>query len=326
MRIGTVISMSITGNADDETFCPDSVMSCSTFGSILPNSFATTSSNVNVRTNSADGYYLSVHSTNPNANMRTEGGDIIVAGALTGESGGQGIWSYKTDNTGAITDWTAMGTEDTIIKGTVTRSGTTGDNTLVTYGLSTSNSQASGEYTTALVYTATAPNDSSIYSNLVVNLEEGIVGAQIREGSIDGPIKGLVLTSGEMVRIDPAKKYYIIPMYASGYTLGAITADTTKGSVTADGNAYGYYYYQSNGGATNTVAISGDTLTTEVTDDSLPAMQTLASSSCPSIPTAVRDSRDNSVYYVQKLIDGNCWMLENLRLISGTLTSGDSNV
>ena len=326
-QIDTAISMSITGNADSETFCPNNAVSCSTFGGILPNSYASTSSTVRVYTNSPEGYSLSVRSTNSNTNMSTTSGDTIAAGVLTGETGGQGVWSYKTDNTGAITNWAAMGTGDTVIKGTSAQSeNVTGNATVVTYGLSTSDDQTSGRYTTSLTYTATAPNESSVYPTLAVNLRAGIAGAQVREGSITGAIKGLVTTSGGTVRIDPAKKYYIVPMYNSGYTLDTITADATKGSVASDANAYGYYYYQSNGSAVNIVTLSGTPLTTATTDNTLPAMQTLASSSCPSIPTAVQDSRDNSVYYVQKLIDGNCWMLENLRLTSGTLTSSDSNV
>lgn len=45
--------------------------------------------------------------------------------------------------------------------------------------------------------------------------------------------------------------------------------------------------------------------------------------------TALTDTRDNNVYAVAKLADGNCWMIENLRLGSTattTLTPTDSNV
>ena len=45
--------------------------------------------------------------------------------------------------------------------------------------------------------------------------------------------------------------------------------------------------------------------------------------------TALKDTRDNNVYAIAKLADGNCWMIENLRLGSNspiTLTPADSNV
>lgn len=35
---------------------------------------------------------------------------------------------------------------------------------------------------------------------------------------------------------------------------------------------------------------------------------------CPSVPTGVTDIRDNKTYRIQKLADGNCWMLDNLAL------------
>ena len=47
----------------------------------------------------------------------------------------------------------------------------------------------------------------------------------------------------------------------------------------------------------------------------LDVMQDLNSALCTtSGPLAVIDSRDNQKYYVQRLADGNCWMLNNLRL------------
>lgn len=38
------------------------------------------------------------------------------------------------------------------------------------------------------------------------------------------------------------------------------------------------------------------------------------------------DSRDGSRYRIERLADGNCWMLDNLRIAGKTLTSEDSNV
>ena len=43
-------------------------------------------------------------------------------------------------------------------------------------------------------------------------------------------------------------------------------------------------------------------------------MQNLDSSLCTAEPTLVSDTRDGNLYTVAKLADGNCWMLDNLRL------------
>ena len=46
-----------------------------------------------------------------------------------------------------------------------------------------------------------------------------------------------------------------------------------------------------------------------------PTMQTMAIADCPTAaPLEVTDARDGETYKVQQLADGNCWMLDNLRL------------
>ena len=59
-------------------------------------------------------------------------------------------------------------------------------------------------------------------------------------------------------------------------------------------------------------------------------LQDITASTCPSVPTKAIDSRDGEIYVVQKKADGNCWMLDNLRLGSTTttttLTSENTNI
>ena len=43
-------------------------------------------------------------------------------------------------------------------------------------------------------------------------------------------------------------------------------------------------------------------------------IQDITIATCPSEPTTVYDLRDNQAYTIQRLADGNCWMLDNLRL------------
>ena len=59
-------------------------------------------------------------------------------------------------------------------------------------------------------------------------------------------------------------------------------------------------------------------------------IQNLSSASCTSTPMRVYDSRDMQAYYVKRLEDGNCWMMENLNLgatdLTVDLTSTNSNL
>ena len=63
--------------------------------------------------------------------------------------------------------------------------------------------------------------------------------------------------------------------------------------------------------------------------DTVTCMQTMTT--CPTTPTTVTDGRDGKTYNVQQLNDGNCWMIENLRLdlvdstVQGNLTSDTTN-
>ena len=60
-------------------------------------------------------------------------------------------------------------------------------------------------------------------------------------------------------------------------------------------------------------------------------LQDLTAATCPSTVTTVYDKRDGSEYRVQKLADGNCWMLDNLALdltdssVKSTLSSANTN-
>ena len=61
--------------------------------------------------------------------------------------------------------------------------------------------------------------------------------------------------------------------------------------------------------------------------DRATCMQTMTT--CPTTPTTVTDGRDGVQYLVQQLADGNCWMLDNLRLGGSSamnLTPNDTNI
>lgn len=148
-------------------------------------------------------------------------------------------------------------------------------------------------------------------------------GVMLKTGSLTGANAGVVTTPGSIVEITPGTNYYLIPLYKSKYTFNSWTA--TGGTATTDNNNYGYSYYTATNGL-NKIKLATSSLGTT----SSIIMQNMAASSCTSKPTAVKDSRDNAVYYIQRLADGQCWMLENLRLghatTTYTLTSANTNV
>ena len=151
---------------------------------------------------------------------------------------------------------------------------------------------------------------------LAINFGTGIYGVMVKSGSLTGGTIDLTSTS---------TNYYLIPLYTSQYTFNSWTA--SGGTITSDTSAsggYGYYYYRAQAGVTNTATISAKSLGTT----SSTTMQNLSASSCTHAPSAVKDSRDNEVYYIQRLADGKCWMLENLRLGSTStiaLTTSNTN-
>ena len=70
-------------------------------------------------------------------------------------------------------------------------------------------------------------------------------------------------------------------------------------------------------------------IVTQYTMQELGNNSTLANQVCTTEPTVVIDSRDNQLYTISKLKDGNCWMTQNLKLgkysTSLILDSTDSN-
>lgn len=63
--------------------------------------------------------------------------------------------------------------------------------------------------------------------------------------------------------------------------------------------------------------------------DSAHTLQTFGSNECAALSTgnvlALTDIRDNNTYAISKLQDGNCWMIENLRLDPSTATISSTN-
>ena len=52
----------------------------------------------------------------------------------------------------------------------------------------------------------------------------------------------------------------------------------------------------------------------EIEPEPTTSLQSITAATCPTTLTYAYDVRDNEVYPIQKLADGNCWLLDNLRL------------
>ena len=108
--------------------------------------------------------------------------------------------------------------------------------------------------------------------------------------------------------------YWIYGNYASKYAFKSWA--NTAGSFA--NSSYQVTQYTVAGNAT--ITLTGQSVGTTI--------QSITSSTCTTTAKPVYDSRDNEVYWIQKLADGKCWMLDNLRLGSTStiaLTTSNTN-
>ena len=147
-------------------------------------------------------------------------------------------------------------------------------------------------------------------------------------------------TAGDMSMV--ATRFVEDNFYGNYSTVGTLIAPNFKKT------GYGFAGWSTNSNATpgGSSTIYGPNETTDESDFSfdshasatlyavwVQSAGTMQSWTCPNdtiMPvgtvTALTDARDNNTYAVAKLADGNCWMIENLRLDdSATLNSSNTN-
>ena len=117
-----------------------------------------------------------------------------------------------------------------------------------------------------------------------------------------------VTIGNSVVSLAINQTYQISMEYETEYDLvgWSTTANGTLGSVSASPTTY---------------VVSGTaTLAAEV-EERVGAfyLQNVTASSCSTTPKTAIDIRDNQEYSIQRLADGNCWMLDNLRLGAATI-------
>lgn len=139
------------------------------------------------------------------------------------------------------------------------------------------------------------------------------------EGIKDVSVNGISVLDNETINMEPGVTYQLKMTPKPGYSVG--TWSTNGGTISPTDTQVTTFtmpsYYNVRITATGGT-FSGDD------------MQNLDPADCTTTATGVRDTRDNKVYTIKRLADGNCWMIDNLDLgrtdISVDLTSSNTNL
>ncbi len=129
---------------------------------------------------------------------------------------------------------------------------------------------------------------------------------------------GVTYTNGQTATVAEGT-YSLVGNYATRYAFSSWNA--TAGTISnADYVDYNLNTYTVAGNAT--ITLTGQYVETE--------LQGLATSSCTTTPMPTYDNRDGQVYWVKRLGDGNCWMMDNMNLgavdLTTDLTSFNTNI
>ena len=126
---------------------------------------------------------------------------------------------------------------------------------------------------------------------------------------------GVTYTDGQTAKVKEGP-YHIFGNYATKYAFSSWS--TTGGSF--DNINYQNTTYNASGDAT--VTLTGRSVNQ--------IMQDVTSTNCTTTATPVYDNRDDTVYWIQKLPDGKCWMLDNLAfdIVNDidTITTGNTHI
>jgi len=129
---------------------------------------------------------------------------------------------------------------------------------------------------------------------------------------------GQIYTDGQKTQVE-AGTYPLVGHY--GYRQAFESWNATAGNISnADYLDYNLNTYTVTDSAT--ITLTGQTVTT--------SLQNVTSSMCTSTPMPAYDNRDNQVYWIARLNDGKCWMVDALRLgmvdLTTNLTSSNTNL
>ncbi|MBQ3306206.1 hypothetical protein IJH02_02110, partial [Candidatus Saccharibacteria bacterium] len=285
---------------------------------MTPNTFDSTYSDVTVYTNSGTGYAISVQPVggsaallNVNDNTSTIPAGVLVENNGT-VSGGQNLWSYKTDN-GIQQTWSAMGTSATTIKSYDTET-SGGETTRVTYGVSTGNN-ATGTYVGSLTYTATMfdgssnPYVSDVAIPAVANLIANTDNLSIPFGHAAN------------VTVTPAEGYYLSGVTCpTGFTCTGYSTDIPT---TYPAGSQTITVTNGNTNTTGTLALTVSPLSLSNISTMQEMSPAIVQGTATGASKSLADTRGGS-YTVTKLADNNIWMTQDLKLGGSAAVALDS--
>ena len=319
----------------------------------------TTTTQVTASSNAASDIDLYLSMSGDSADLYLNGdstsGHSIAATSTTGSlsSFTTNTWGYSTDGT----NYTAVPTsrEEAAHLGKITEgpSGETAGSVSVYYGLKADSSLAAGQYAGGITYSAVVSGglvqSASIDS---ITVEDETVDAM----KVDAVNTVVIRTDLRTNTYGTPRVYFKSSSSAAAQECRPVTAarnDDGYLTITCDitpttDTTTGEFHIGPRGGADD-VFCQNDTYTPGTSDCEAgdwqwgsftitgitvePDVQTMQNLSCSSLGTnqqiQLQDSRDQKMYWVGKLPDGNCWMTQNLDLdlsTRRTLTPSDTNI
>ena len=323
----------------------------------------TTTTQVTASSNAASDIDLYLSMSGDSADLYLNGdntsGHSIAATSTTGSLSNfaTNTWGYSTDGT----NYTAVPTsrEKAAHLGTIAESpsGETSGSVSVYYGLKADSSLAAGQYTGGVTYSAVVSGglvQSASIASITVKKDETVE-------TVDAMKVDAVNTV--VIRTDLRTNTYGTPRVYFRSSSNAAAQECKPVTAARNGDGYltitcditpttdtttGEFHIGPRGGADDVFCQDG-TYTPDTSDCEAgdwqwgsftitgvtvePDVQTMQNFSCSSLNSGqqiqLQDSRDQKMYWVGKLPDGNCWMTQNLDLdlsTSRTLTPSDTNI
>ncbi|MBR3135090.1 hypothetical protein IKG54_00800 [Candidatus Saccharibacteria bacterium] len=336
-----------------------SVSSSGTLGlNLTPNSsgiLSTVTDNVNVYTNTPNGYQLYLNSTSGstdiyNNNVLDQNGNLannLPSGTNTNHfvatSGTKASPSTLTNNTWGYSlssspttfskvELTSTSLDSLISTGSKTTGA--GDNLPVTYGFMADTKLTPGTYSTQVTYTAIAEVPS--YSLSSLSPSQIALGDQTDKTftiltTVPASELGLGDITAKFVWNDGTTTHQANLSNCTEITQAVSGTNYRGASCSYTGNLpLGIYNVELTSSWHNATYILNNALEIYTNMQSFTATQcTNLAESTTTLDNRItlKDSRDGKDYKVSKLADGNCWMVSNLALDGGrTLHTSDSNV
>lgn len=192
-----------------------------------------------------------------------------------------------------------------------------------------STSSASTTMTVTGAGTLTLNGKASQY-NLVVTGDANVSAMSVKAGSTSGTSTTCTKSGTKFTcsNLTYGTSYYLYPTFNTGYEFSswAKTDSATNASLGSTSTMNTYYKMGAGAGALTLASkVSEINYCTQNGIADANCMQEMTTSNCTSSNKTVTDARDGKTYTV-KLINGQCWMTQNLRFTGTSVKSTLSNV